>query len=264
MEVVLPKASFADSLKVGQNAMPDEPITMQLLVGRVFELSTEVESLLIPDISPGAEPGSRGAALEPWLVDLPTMLGQRFSLPTIYKVPARLETQETTAMAVRLGQALTGNAQVVRRSLDKLQAGLKPVNHPEPMWQYAGRTTVGLVADPILLEQPFLIENSLVALEQAGLHAISIVAMPRPRAIEEGQRINANLLAIDHEMIGGAKLLAAKAAVRGLVYLAQPNAHAHRKLLERSAANTKKPSLMLEWDNLDLPALAAFAAKIAQ
>jgi hypothetical protein len=263
IDVILPKASFADALKVGQNAMPDEPATMQLLVGRIFELSTEVEALLIPDVNPGAEPGTRGAALEPWLVDLPTMLGQRFSLPTIYKVPARLETTETTLSAVRLGQTLTGNAQVVRRSLDKIQSSLKPSQTPEPLWQYAGRTTIGLVADPLLLEQPFLIADTLAALENAGLHPIAISTMPRARATEEGKRINPHLLEIDHEMIGSAKLLSAKAAIRGLVYIAQPNAAAHRRLLERSAFNTKKPTLLLEWNNLDLAALHEFAQKIA-
>jgi hypothetical protein len=263
MDVVLPKASFADALKVGQNAMPDEPVTMQLLIGRVFELSTEVEALLIPDINPGAEPGTRGAALEPWLVDLPTMLATRFSLPTIYKVPARLETSETTSAAVRLGQTLTGNAQVVRRSLDKIQASLKPSQTPEPMWQHAGRTTIGLVADPILLEQPFLIADTLAAFEQAALHPVFITSMPRARALEEGKRINPNLLEIDHEMIGSATLLASKAAIRGLVYITQANTPAHHKLLERSAANTKKPTLILEWNNFDLMALNEFVEKIS-
>jgi hypothetical protein len=263
IDVVLPKASFADSLKVGQNAMPDEPATMQLLIGRVFELSTEVEALLIPNVNPGAEPGTRGAALEPWLVDLPTMLAQRFSLPTIYNVPARLETSETTGIAIRLGQTLTGNAQMVRRSLDKIQANLKPSHIPEPMWQYSGRTTIGLVADPLLLEQPFLIADTLTALETAGLHPIPISTMPRARAIEEGKRITPYLLEIDHEMIGSATLLAAKAAIRGLIYIAQPNAAAHRRLLKRSAHNTKKPTLTLEWNNLDLVALQEFAQKIA-
>jgi hypothetical protein len=263
IDVVLPKASFADSLKVGQNSMPDEPATMQLLIGRVFELSTEVEALLIPNVNPGAEPGTRGAALEPWLVDLPIMLAQRFSLPTIYDIPARLEPNETTLSAVRLGQTLIGNAQVVRRSLDKIQASLKPTHPPEPLWQYAGRTTIGLVADPLLLEQPFLIADTIAALENAGLHPIPISTMPRARATEEGKRINPHLLEIDHEMIGSAKLLSAKAAIRGLVYISQPNAAAHRRLLERSAFNTKKPTLLLEWNNLDFAALQEFAKKIA-
>lgn len=263
VQVLLPRATWEDSLKLGQNAMPSEPITMQLFVGRVLELSTEVEGLLIPDISPGAEPGSRGAALEPWLVDLPTMLGQRFSLPTIYKIPPRLDVQETTGMAVRLGQALTGNAQVVRRALDRLQVGLKPQVSPEPLWQKAGYISVGLVADPLLLEQEFLMQPTMTALEQAGLHPILMNTMPRPRAIEEGQRINANLLEIDHEIIGSAKLLAAKAAVRGLVYVSQPNASAGQKLLERSAKNTKKPTLMLEWGALETEQIEAFASSLS-
>jgi predicted nucleotide-binding protein (sugar kinase/HSP70/actin superfamily) len=262
VELLLPKASHAESLRLGQTAMPEELPTIQLLVGRILELSTQVDGLLIPDLHPGAESGLRGAALEPWLVDLPTMLGLRFSLPTIYKIPPHLEPAQTTRLAVQLGQTFTGNAQVVRRSLDRLQTGLKPPEPAEPVWQKAGNITVGLVGDPILLEQDFLMQEPLRLLEQAGLHAVPISAMPKARAIEEGQRINKNLLQLDHEMIGAARLLAQKAAVQGLVYLYQPFGLGQQQLLERSINNTQKPCVLLEWGNLDADKLAAFVEMI--
>jgi hypothetical protein len=260
VDVVLPKADFAESLRVGQAAMQGELPTIQLLVGRVLELSTSVDGLLIPDLHPGAESGIRGAALEPWLVDLPTLLGQRFSLPSIYKVPARLEPTETTRLAVQLGQVFTGNAQLVRRSLDRLQ--IKPLEPTEPLWQRAGSSTVGLVGDPILLEQTFLMQEPKRILEQAGLHLVPISAMPKARSIEEGQRINKNLLALDLEMIGAARLLAQKAAVRGLVYLHQPFGLGQQQLMERSLKNTQKPCVLLEWGNIDLEKLNRFLAAI--
>lgn len=263
VEVALPKASFAESLQLGQRAMPNEPVTMQLMVGRVLELATDVEGLLIPDVNPGAEPGTRGAALEPWLVDLPTMLAQRYSLPTIYKIPPRLEPNETAGYAVRLGQSLTGNAQLVRRALDRLQASLKPSPIPEPLWTKAGMQTVGVVADVLLLEQPYLMQDTLTSLEQAGLHTILLSTMPRVRAVEEGKRINPYLLEIDHEMIGAAKMLAQKAAVRGLVFITQPYATAQSKLLGRSAHNTKKPTVMLEWGNIETARLEKFMLELA-
>ncbi len=263
VEAIRPKASFADSMRIGQNAMPEEAPTMQLLLGRILELATEVEGLLIPDVNPGAEPGTRGAAVEPWLVDLATMLSQRFSLPTLYKVPAKLEPSQTTAYAVRIGQMLTGNAQLVRRALDRLQTGLKPISIPEPIWQLSGHTTIGLVADPVLLEQAFLIEPVLAALKAVQLHAIPISVIARDRATEEGARINPHFLEINRELVGAAKLLAAKAAIRGLVYVAQPFADSQRKfLLQRSSHNIKKPSVMLEWGNLDMEQLQTFAASI--
>jgi hypothetical protein len=262
IDVVLPKSSPAESLRLGQAAIPEDLPTIQLLVGRVLELSTQVDGLLVPDLHPGAESGNRGAALEPWLVDLPTMLGQRFSLPTIYKIPPRLEPQETTRLAVQFGQIFTGNAQLVRRNLDRLQTGLKPLEPTEPLWQKAGSLTVGLVADPILLEQEFLMQEPLRLLEQVGLHSVPISATPRARAIEEGQRINKNLLQLDHEMIGGARLLAQKAAVRGLVYLYQPFGLGQQQLIERSINNTQKPCVLLEWGNVDVEKLNGFVERL--
>jgi hypothetical protein len=260
VDVVLPKADFSDSLRVGQHAMPDELPSIQLLVGRVLELSTLVDGLLIPDLHPGAESGIRGAALEPWLVDLPTLLGQRFSLPSIYKVPARLEPAETTRLAVQLGQTFTGNAQLVRRSLDRLQ--IKPNEPAEPLWHKAGSSTVGLVGDPVLLEQEFLMQEPKRVFEQAGLHLVPISAMPKARSIEEGRRINKNLLELDLEMIGAARLLAQKAAVRGLVYLHQPFGVGQQQLMERSIKNTQKPCVLLEWGNIDLEKLNGFVEAV--
>lgn len=262
VDVVLPKAPLADSFKLGQNAMPEELPTMQLLVGRVLELSTQVDGLMVPDLHPGAESGTRGAALEPWLVDLPTLLGQRFSLPSIYKIPPNLEPSQTVRLAVQLGQTFTGNAQVVRRALDRLQSKLKTIETEEPIWQKAGKNTVALVGDPVLLEQEFFVEEPLRQLEAVGLHPIAISAIPRARAIEEGQRINKNLLELDLEMIGAARLLAQKAVVRGVVYLYQPFGVAQQQLLKHSFNNTKKTGIMLEWGNIDVAQLKNFADTI--
>ncbi|MFN3267514.1 MAG: hypothetical protein ACK41E_11825 [Deinococcales bacterium] len=263
VDVVLPKASLADSLTLGQNTMPEELPTMQLLVGRVLELSTQVDGLLIPDLHPGAESGTRGAALEPWLVDLPTLLGQRFSLPGIYKVPPHLEPSQTVRLAIQLGQTFTGNAQIVRRALDRLQSKIKPPESPEPFWKEAGKSSVALVGDPILLEQKFFLEELMLHLKEAGLHPIAMSAIPRARAIEEGRRIHKNLLELDLEMIGAARLLAQKAAVQGVIYVYQPFGVAQQQLLKNSLNNNRKPGIMLEWGNIDVEALKNFAQTLA-
>ncbi len=259
VDVIRPKAPLEDSLKMGAELMPSEPVTMQLFTARVLELAQNVDALLIPDVNPGAEPGTRGSSTDPWLVDLPSVIGRRFSLPTIHTVPARLSDSETSLVAVRLGQALTGNAQLVRRALDRLQTNLK-IKPIEPTWQRASKITVGVVGDPILLEQTALMQPLFDALQNAKLHPVLGTLMPRERAIEQGKRFDEALLETDWETIGSAKLLEAKGAVQGLILVSQAFAATQQSMLKRYARKAAhKPTVQLEINAIDLEVLKNFA-----
>jgi hypothetical protein len=262
VDVVRPKLPLEESLKVGAELMPSEPITMQLFAARALEMAQNVDALLIPDVNPGAEPGTRGSSTDPWLVDLPSVIGRRFSLPTIYTVPARLSPEETPLIAVRLGQALTGNAQLVRRALDRLQTELKPKT-TEPIWQRANKMTVGVVGDPVLLEESTLMQPLLAAIDQTKLHPVLGTLMPRDRAIDQGKRFDDALLENDWETIGSAKLLEAKGAVRGLILVSQNFAATQQSMLRRYANKVAhKPTLQLEIGAIDPQALKNFADQL--
>jgi hypothetical protein len=242
-----PQRPLSDSLEAGARLMPDEAPLMQLFVGRVMELAQDAEGLLIPDLNPGAEPGTRGSSADPWMVDLPSVLGRRFSLPPIFTVPPRISPAETPAFAVRLGQALTGNSQLVRRVLDRTQSALRPPRASEPVWQIAGRTTIGIAGDPGLLEQPFLIAPVLAALETAGYHPVLGTQIPRERALEQGKRRRGDItLETDLEFIGGAAALEAKAQVRGLLVLTQPHTTMQSALAAEVVKRAHKPALRVE------------------
>jgi hypothetical protein len=243
-----PRRALEEAFAAGADLMPDEAPVIQLFVGRVLELAQDAEALLIPDLNPGAEPGTKGSSIDPWMVDLPSVLGRRLSLPPIYTVPARLSLEETPAQAVRMGQALTGNAQLVRRVLDRTSNALKPARASEPRWQIAGRTTVGVVGDPALLEQPFLLSPVLSALEAAGYHPILGTTLPRERVLEQGKRKRPEMpLETDVEFIGSAAMLEAKGQVKGLVVLTQPHQSAQSALAAEVVKRAHKPALKLEW-----------------
>ena len=126
IELVKPLRSKQESLEAGALLMPDESPLLQLFIGRVMEIASDSDALLLPDLNPGSEPGVRGSSGDPWMVDLPSVLAQRFSLPPIHTVPALINPKLTPPFAVRLGQALTSNAQLVRRVLDRHASALRP------------------------------------------------------------------------------------------------------------------------------------------
>jgi hypothetical protein len=244
---IKPQRTLEEALKAGADLMPDEAPVIQLFVGRVMELAQDAEALLIPDLNPGAEPGTKGSSADPWMVDLPSVLGRRFSLPPIYTVPARLNPQETPAQAVRMGQALTSNAQLVRRVMDRTSSALKPHRAIDPLWQVAGRVTVGVAGDPALLEQPFLIAPVLRALEAAGYHAVLGTALPRGKNLEQGRRKRSDLaLETDVEFVGGAATLESKGQVKGLVILTQPHQPSQNAIAMETVKRAHKPALKLE------------------
>jgi CoA enzyme activase uncharacterised domain (DUF2229) len=248
--LVKPTRPLEDSLEAGARLMPDEAPLMQLFVGRVMEIAQDAEALLIPDLNPGAEPGAKGSSADPWMVDLPSVLGQRFSLPPIYSVPTTINPTDTPAFAVRLGQALTGNSQRVRRVLDRTQSALRPARIVDPMWQIAGKKTVGVTGDPALLEQRFLIAPALKALEDAGFHPVLSTQLPRERTLEMGRRKQGKTtLETDLEFLGGAAMLEAKAQVKGLVVLTQPRSTMQSEFAAGVVKRAHKPALSLELES---------------
>jgi hypothetical protein len=247
VSVVKPVLTKAQSLEAGAKLMPDEAPLMQLFVGRTLELAGNVEALLIPDLNPGSEPGLRGSSSDPWMVDLPSVLGRRFSLPPIYTVPAALSLEDTPAYAVRLGQALVGNAQTVRRVLDRTTNALRPNRAVDPVWQTGGMHTVGVVGNPALLEEPFVLEPALDALRAAKLHPVLGTALPRDRALETGRRKRAELsLETDLETAGAAAMLEQKGQVSGLVVLTEPRSAAQTQFAQSIVKRANKPALLLE------------------
>lgn len=263
VEVLKPELALEEALFEGAKLMPQEAPTVQLFVGRVLELAPLADALITPDLNPGAEPDDGGANGDPWAVDLGTVLGRRLSLPPLHTVPARLEMAETSHVAIRLGQMLAQNPQLVRRALDRTQSGLRAPRVPEPSWARSGKKTVGVVGDPTLLEQPFLWAGLRAKLERHDLYPVFASDLPRERTLELGRARRPDLrLETDLETIGGAAFLEGKAQVRGLIALVQPRAQMQADLGAEIVRKAHKPATVLEIDG-DLDGmLEAFSAQL--
>lgn len=263
VEVLKPELALEQALKEGAKLMPQEAPTVQLFVGRVLELAPLVDALLMPDLNPGAEPDEHGANSDPWAVDLGTVLSRRLSLPPVHAVPARLDATETSNAAIRLGQILSQNTQIVRRALDRTQSGLKAPRLPELLWARSGKKTVGVIGEPTLLEQPFLWTGLRAKLEHHGLHAVFASDLPRERLLELGRARRPDLmLETDLETVGGAAFLEGKGQARGLIALVQARAPMQAVLGAEIVRKAHKPAVVLELDGDLDGVLEAFSPKL--
>ena len=264
LNTLKPEQPLEKSLEVGARLLTDAPPSVQLFVGRVLELAQHCDELLVPSLNPGAEPGDAGGTADPWMVDLAAVLERRLSLPPLLSIPARLDADETVGLAVRLGHAWTRNPQKVRRTIDRTQNLLQPARTPEPMWARAGHMTVGVAADPTLLETPWLWQGVQDALKAAKLHAVLASDLPRDRTLEAGRVRPFNpKLDTELETIGGAKLLEAKGQVRGVIVLTQARAPIQTALAEKIVKQARKPAVLLEVGTDGMTeALAAFTARL--
>jgi hypothetical protein len=195
------------------------------------------------------------------MVDFSSMLGRRLSLPPLHSIPARLDPTETASFAVRLGVAITQNTTLVRRSMDRMQTGLKPSKPNEPLWAKPSHTSIGLLGDPSLLEQAFLLQDFLVLLEKHALHAVNASDMPRDKVLELGRKRLPEALGTDIETVGGAAFLEGKAQILGLIAVSPNNAPLQTKLGKEIVKRARKPALQLELRSPELETkLQAFAA----
>ena len=264
VEIIKPSLPLEDALAEGARLMPSEPVTVQLFVGRVLEIASLVDAIVVPDLNPGAEPGM-GQAVDPWMVDLSSMLSRRFSLPVLHSIPTRLDPTETSSFAVRLGVNMMQNTTLVRRSMDRMQTGLKPAKPSEPVWAKAGLSSIGLVGDPSLLETDFLLKDFIALLEQHGLHAVNASEMPREKVLEFGRKKLPDALETDIEAVGGAAFLEGKAQILGLIALAPANAPLQTKLGQDIVKRARKPAVQLELGSADLETkIAGFAALLGK
>ncbi len=243
-----PKRLLEESLEVGRNLMADEPVHVQLFVGRTLELIPHVDALLIPDLNPNSQLGN---VLDPWAADLAAIIGRRLSLPRILSVPAQLKRDVVTRSAIQHGQMLTHNAQLVRRALDRSTGLLKAAPISDPHLERASMTSVAVVGDPLLLETPWLWRSAKQVLKDAALHTILQPDWDKEQAIEATARILGPWLETERETLGTALQLSSKAAVRGVVIVTSARSNAHLRLAEEIKGRVHKPSIQVEVDGQD-------------
>ncbi len=243
-----PETDVATALGHGAQLLPDERPSIQLMAAQAMELAPNVDVLLVPDLNPGAaDSPNAGDLADPWAVDAAAILSRRFTLPQTIGVPTSVN-EKTSGLAVRLGQAWMQNAQLVRRALDRNQHLLKELRPTEPRWQMGGAQTIGVVADPNLLESP--VWQELWAKQSnlpAGNHYLPITDLPRERLLELGKaraarepRLQNLSLTSELEMLGGLSVLETKGQVHSLLLVTEPRATRQARLLDILAELSEK------------------------
>lgn len=246
---VRPVRPLEEALSIGVKALPREPLTVQLFVGRLMELLATTDHLVLPDLNPNSEPSTFGAAGDPWQVDLPSILAERFTLPSFSRAPLHASVEEIEGAAVQLGAKAARQPQLVRRALERAELQLRVEAQPHLDLDAPGLISVALVADPALLEAPLLAVHALQAILNQGLYCLPITVVPFAQAAKEAggllKRARRVLLPTELEMAGGAASLVRRGSVRGVVFITQPDADATNEALLEIAQAVTKPTVTL-------------------
>lgn len=234
------------------------PEPLQKVMGEVISLKGQgVDYLLLPDVQLGVE--SKKGNPSPWMIDLEASLRRLIpGMPPALVVPAEL-SNDLTGTAAEIGQGLTRNPMTTRRALERTKYLLVPeFNAPKQ----AGSGLVGLVAQPVLLDDPATLQQLRDSLENEGLKLFLSDKSP-PELREEGQKLELGLeFPTDLEAAGMHRYFSRIGRVKAIVYLHDeeyfPLPNPLRKLVNKSEAS--KPWRLVGLD-ADWPKLAGELAK---
>ncbi|MDO4262991.1 MAG: hypothetical protein Q4C67_02220, partial [Deinococcus sp.] len=241
VELAQPRAPYDTWLDAGRASLPGEPLPVQLALGEILSLGTQVDAVLVPAGLPVRDDAWSGAFAE--------LLPQRISgLPTLISVPD--EPQALASAAADLGQRLAGNAALVHRAMEQVQPLGQPERREEwPPLQLASHVSVGVVGPRSLLAHPELNAGLWRALGQHGLYPVLAHTLPASQVANRGERLSdPRAQAGDRWLYGAARLLEGKGAVQGLVLVAPAQDAGTRASLQRVAAELHKPVLLLTLD----------------
>lgn len=252
-----PHVTEAEALRLGQQSLGQESSVVQLSLGRILALG-RVDAVVV----------IRGVAVtgDAWNEAPTELLPRRISgLPALLPVPDSGNDIEETA--TELGLRLTRNAGMVRRALDKARPHLTEQRREMPPLSHAGRATVAVIAPRALLSEPLLMGELPAQLAELELYPVYSASLPLPEVLSRAERMEKNETAPagERELFGALSLLMGKGAVRGALLLAPQHDTATLAALQKLAAQTHKPTLVLSIapDQREFPELAQFAQRLA-
>ncbi|MER3553909.1 MAG: hypothetical protein C4331_06050 [Meiothermus sp.] len=229
-----------------QSFISASPSAISQVLGQVQSLKAQgVDYLLLPDIQLGLE-SNRGNP-SPWLIDLEASLRQTVpGLPPALVVPAEL-SPDLAGLAAGVGQSLSQNPMTARRALERTRPLLTP-QYKAP--KQAGNDLVGIVAQPVLLDNPELLNPLRDRLQTHGLNLFLADKPPQELRLE-GDKLGLGLeLPTDLETAGMHRYFSRLGKVKGILYL-HDEAYAPlpgplRKLVSKTGPN--KPQAMAGTD----------------
>ena len=127
VEVARPALPAGEAWRLGQASLPEEPVQVQLALGRILELG-RVDAVLVPRTAPVRD--------DPWGEALTDLLPRRISgLPALIPLPDG--GPEMVAAALDLGQGLTRNPARVRLALERVKPLAAEKREEMPPWPAA-------------------------------------------------------------------------------------------------------------------------------
>jgi len=256
VEVSVPALPLPEALALGQASLPDAPVQVQLALGRVLELG-RVDAVLIPQTRP-----VRGDA---WGEAMTELLPRRISsLPLLIALPDG--GPEMVAAATELGQRFTSNPGRVRLALERVKPLATEKREDMPTLKLGSRVTVAVIGPRALLADSGLSGGLRTALDELGLHGVFSPDLPASQVTARGERIERadTTPAGEKELFGALNLLEGKSGVRGVLLASPARDAAHRAALERLAARTRRPALVIDVDagQREWPELEAFRDRV--
>ena len=180
VEVIMPSLPAEDAYELGRRSLPDVPVQVQLVLGRLLELGNADLVLL---------PSTRAVSQDAWASDLAELLPRRISgLPVLRAVPDG--GPELSGAALELGQQLTHNAGQVRLALSKVKLLAQPPRESMPAMSAPEKQTVAVIGPDSLLRDPFLMGPLQARLGDLALHPVWADQLPREQIEERGQRFS--------------------------------------------------------------------------
>lgn len=257
LEVAQPLAPFETWLEAGRGSLPREPLGVQLALGEILSLGTQVDAVLVPQGLPLRN--------DAWSGEFAELLPQRIAgLPTLMAIPD--DAPSLASAAAELGQRLTGNPALVRRALQQVQPlGQAERREEWPSLGTASRVSVGVIGPRSLLAHPELSAGLWRAIGELGLYPVSAHTLPASQVAQRGERLtDPKALAGDRWLYGAARLLEGKGAVAGLILVSAAQDAGTQAALERLATELHKPTLRLTLDagQSEWPELTAFAQRL--
>lgn len=187
-----------------------------------------VDLVVVPQLNPD-DGGRRGAAQDPWVADLPTMLARVApGLPAVWAVPADLRGPVDGA-AVTFLHRLTTDAGLARRAWSRHRAEARPPRRPAPAPAAAGRRRVAL------LGQPWWTTPAMAELASHPGEHVTAASVHDPEALRvEGRRWEQGLVDSDAEALGALRRSARAASVDALRWIVDEDAPADLWLTRRA------------------------------
>lgn len=225
------------------------PEPIRQVIGAVMSLKNQgVDYLLLPDVQLGRE--SKKGNPSSWMVDLPASLqGLLPGMPPAMVVPAEL-SPEVAGIAAKIGQSLTRNLMVTRRALERSKYLLAMEFKPP---KQAGSNLIGIVAQPVVLDDSETVKQLGDALQSCGLELFLADKSPQELR-EEGEKLELGLeLPTDLEAAGMHRYLCRLGKIKGLLYLHSeyfPLAGPLRKLAKHSNKPWRMGGLDANWEKI--------------